>query len=281
MRGCMQLRSADAFAQERRGLVHGGQWIYGSPDGRLYASVLIGPVEEAGIAGLLSLWRLELDTRGHLSLCDTHLMTAATPPAFAALTAFLAEHRQTLQRTVERQAIVLPTGMVGTMVAGYYRVFPPPYDYRLFDDRGSALEWLGYPRDVLAAWEPHSIEDPLLRGLRVALERELRTPIETLARQLGVSVRSLQRRLREQGTSVRREVTRAQVARAKLLLASSDQKLAAIAAQVGCSSLGTFTELFSREVGRTPSAWRSEQRGSTSLPSPTSPPDGPAGRRRR
>jgi AraC-like DNA-binding protein len=77
------------------------------------------------------------------------------------------------------------------------------------------------------------------------------------ARRLGVSVRTLQRRLREQGTSfasildeVRRELAQREVARGTM----SFQEIAFL---LGFSQASAFDRAFRRWTGRTPSAYRS------------------------
>lgn len=257
----MEIVDAAAFLRGARGMVLGPQWIYGSPDARLYFSVLFGAVDETHVDGLIALWAAELATAGHVSLCDTAALESATPGAFAALNRFLKDHRDTLARTIERQAIVLGSSLTGTMAAGFYRVFPPPYEYRLCDSRDEALGWLDCAADALAAVDAHRDGEPLVRAVRAALADDCRLEVEIMARTLGVSTRSLQRRLEDAGTSFRKEARRAQIARAMTLLLTTDQKLAAIASAIGCASVVTFSELFAREVGMPPGAWRTKQRG--------------------
>ena len=77
---------------------------------------------------------------------------------------------------------------------------------------------------------------------------------------LGVSERSLQRQLRQEGTSFRREVDAARIRAARTLLADTDQKITVIALEVGCATLQHFSALFRRMTGETPSEWRARQR---------------------
>ena len=256
----MESVDAATLARRRRGMVAGPRWLYGSPDGQLYFTIVAGPIDEPSLRPLLELWKLELGTGGHASLCDASGLSSFAPDAFARLRAFLDEHRGALARSVQRQALVLPTGMPGTVVAGYYRVFPPPYPFSLCADREAALRSLGYPADTLAAATQTTVGDPLLRALRAMLAQNPRPEVDAIARALGVSLRTLQRRLGQAGTSFRDEVRRAQIALAMELLRTTDQKLAAIAATVGCASAASFGELFTREVGTTPTAWRAAAR---------------------
>jgi AraC-like DNA-binding protein len=53
---------------------------------------------------------------------------------------------------------------------------------------------------------------------------------------------------------------RARIERACELLASGDSSVTDVCMQVGCSSLGSFSRLFTERVGMTPSAWRRQAR---------------------
>src|SRR5262245_7063833 len=81
-------------------------WVYGSPDGALYFSVVRGAVDEEAVRSLVRLWGVELATGGHLSLCDVAGVSSIAPAAFAALGEFLAGEAGALARCVRRQAIV-------------------------------------------------------------------------------------------------------------------------------------------------------------------------------
>jgi AraC-like DNA-binding protein len=258
------MRIVDMSAFERNpigAMVLGRQWVYGTFDERLYCSIVFGAVDELILEPLMRLWRVELNTTGHLSLCDCSLVTSVTPQAFAALTQFLGENNVSFARTVERQALVRPAGLTGAVIAGYYRVFPPPYANEIFDQRADALRWLGLPVDAVAPADAYATIDPLLGQLRSHLgahpgERSL----ERVARALALSSRSLQRRLAMLDTSFGKEVNKARIEQAMRLLTTSEKKLSDIARVVGCASPQTFNRLFRREVGVTPAMWRQIQR---------------------
>jgi len=80
--------------------------------------------------------------------------------------------------------------------------------------------------------------------------------LDVAARALGVTGRTLQRHLAASNTRFTDEVARAQVARAQRLMLDPDAKLGAIALEIGCASASTFSELFRRVTGETPSQWR-------------------------
>jgi AraC-like DNA-binding protein len=260
------VRVVDVRAFLRRpadAMVAGRTWVYGTTGG-LYFSIVFGVVDEQDLASLLRLWRVERETGGHVSLCDAGGLVSVTPSAFEVLGAFLAEERAALASSVKRQALVRPSGMAGALVAGYYSVSPPPYPYALFAGRAEALAWLGHAPDALAAADAHAGGEPLLRSLRERLGKSAthaQAPsLEAVARALAVSARSLQRRLGAAGTSFSREIARARVERAMVLLQSTDEKLESVAARAGCGSLSSFSKMFAREVGVPPSVWRARTR---------------------
>jgi transcriptional regulator GlxA family with amidase domain len=98
-----------------------------------------------------------------------------------------------------------------------------------------------------------------VRLTRELLERHLDTGVEQVARVLGISARSLQRALMRRGTSFNAAVVSARLARAQTLLRETDDKVAAIAADVGVSERG-LTQLFRRRTGVGPAEWRKRHR---------------------
>ena len=80
--------------------------------------------------------------------------------------------------------------------------------------------------------------------------------IVTLSHALGVSPRSLQRRLKSEGTSHRHLLARARARAAQLLLASSDLTIDAVAKRVGFSERRAFERAFRRWTGKTPASFR-------------------------
>ncbi len=248
---------AEYFAGSSAGLmVRGRQWFHGSlrPDRRFY--VLFGDIDANDIAGLIRMWVLDMVNGHHYGLLDAAGLTSVTFEAFSAVSEFAKAHAKWLGENLQRQALVRPSALAGAVIAGYYGVFPPPYEYKVCATRSDALAWLDYPPNTFAAVDALMQTDPLITGLRQLLEKELRPALDRHARALGVSTRTLQRRLLASGTSFSAEVTRAQLNRAMFLLRHSDEKISAIADKVGCSSLASFSEMFTREVGVRPSEWR-------------------------
>ena len=81
-------------------------------------------------------------------------------------------------------------------------------------------------------------------------------PVQACARTLHMPARTLQRRLRAEGTTYLRELQGARVARAMELLTHTDWKVAAIAAEVGYPTIRGLSLAFQAILGQTPSAFR-------------------------
>ena len=68
------------------------------------------------------------------------------------------------------------------------------------------------------------------------------------------------------GETPHQYLSRAQIEQAKQLLILSDQSVTAVCMAVSFSSLGSFSALFTRRTGLSPSAWRQRHRPAAGLP---------------
>lgn len=84
--------------------------------------------------------------------------------------------------------------------------------------------------------------------------------VERCAATLGTSARTLQRRLREEGSSFELEWQGAAQRRAERALAETNQSIDAIARSLGFATGGSFARAFVRWTGSTPSAYRAARR---------------------
>ena len=82
---------------------------------------------------------------------------------------------------------------------------------------------------------------------------------EQLARALGVSVRSMQRRLREEGTSYSEVLDEVRRARAMGMLAQTDCAVYEIVYALGYTEPSTLYRAFRRWTSMTPRQWRARQ----------------------
>jgi AraC-like DNA-binding protein len=177
-----------------------------------------------------------------------------------------------IARRVRQHAIVArPSELSNAVVSGFYALVGVALSWRIVDDHASALVWLGAPAtdtaaiaDVERALVEVLAGSPEVDRLQVWLrDKGLRATLEKAAAALGVSARSLQRRLGEAGTSFRTELERARLSAAQRLLLDGDEKVAVIADEVGSSSESNFIAFFRRLTGQTPAAWRAARRTST------------------
>jgi AraC-like DNA-binding protein len=108
--------------------------------------------------------------------------------------------------------------------------------------------------------------------MRAAVRQCLRdgdVGIAHFARALGVSTRTLQRRLQEQGTSHRRLIDEVRRELALELLAAGEVSLGEAACELGFSRPAAFHRAFSRWTGTTPRAFQGAQRLRERVSSPT------------
>lgn len=107
--------------------------------------------------------------------------------------------------------------------------------------------------------EQVGIQDEPVPGLRDALRSicaEGRPSLLALAKRLGMSSRSLQRRLDEQGTSFSAELEAVREKLARAHLAKRDLSIAEVAFVLGFSDQPAFTRAFARWTGVTPQVFR-------------------------
>jgi AraC-like DNA-binding protein len=230
-------------------------------DGRLHVTLLFGRPPPDAARELVAILDAHDFVTPRISLFDASAVDAIEPESFAIVTEYQNRRRADLSKCVQRQAIVTPRGMPGAIITGYRAVFDFSYPVEFFTERAPALEFLERI-DALAAVDEiaASSSRPLLVRLRNLLATSLSIVLAEAARQLGVSERSLQRYLQTEGTSFLDEVQTARIAAAKLLLSETDRKLTAIATDVGCASLQSFSTMFRRVTGETPSEFRARTR---------------------
>ncbi len=106
-----------------------------------------------------------------------------------------------------------------------------------------------------------SLETPLVRELLTLLPERLRhgVPQATeIASAMGISERTLYRRLADEGLTFRAVLGRAQTNLARNLLTTSDCSIAEVAFLTGFSEQSTFSRAFKRWVGQAPGQFRQE-----------------------
>jgi AraC-like DNA-binding protein len=253
-----------------------GRWISGksfviwvlSPT--LAGSVYFGRPTDEDFPALLRLSPLPLHpgfAAPFDAVIDCARLEGLSASSFEMLTRHLGEIGGVSER-IRRVAIVRPENMTGATLGGlFYELVQTRFRAGLFSDPVEAYRWLGRKN---VDDERQRVEEGLaealgmpevLRNLRDWLAANLDDPnVAAAARALGLSPRSMQRHLQTAGTSFRGEIDRARVRAAEAFLVDSDDKLEAIARQVGCSSLSHFSTLFRRTTGETPSDFRTRRR---------------------
>jgi AraC-like DNA-binding protein len=243
----------------------GKTWLYFYAQPGFCGFIVWGRPSHSDLERLVRVLEVELGSPEHVSLVDARRVEGADPRGFAVLEHYVRTHHVALGRAVKKLAIVRPDGLVGAITSGFFGVTPPPYPVEIFEDRARAVRWLDVANgdaalEDLAREERRAGGSPLLRDLRAILEaRPGNATLASAAKSLGMSDRSLQRRLGDHDTTFQAEVNHARVRIAKRLLRESDAKLTQIAHDVGCASLASFSALFRRATGETPSAWRASR----------------------
>jgi AraC-like DNA-binding protein len=215
----------------------------------------------------------------HLSLVDLRRLESPEPSAFHLFVNYMRQREKDFAASVKRQALVRPEGLIGAVVGGFYSLLSPSYPSRVFTDSNEALGWLGVTETQATSLQEElnrlvaeaTNQSPLLQQLhRVLRTRLVDASLTETAREMGMSERTLQRRLKESGTSFQTELNAVQVRTAQQLLLETDMKLTAVAVEVGCASLQHFSSLFRKLVGESPSTWRDQQRKGQTPPQESS-----------
>jgi AraC-like DNA-binding protein len=197
---------------------------------------------------------------GKPSITDLRGLEAVSIVGFERLVKALTERRADWLPVAGRQAILHGASFPDALVLGAFQLAASDFELAAFDDEDRAFAWAGaagVQRDVAALRESLFAVPDIVRRVRVAFEaHEGPLSVVRLARELGMSVRSLQRHLAAAGSSVRAERQAHVLARAEKLLADTDLDLAAIAAAVGLPSASRLVALFKSKRKTTPNAWR-------------------------
>lgn len=236
-------------------------------DATLAGSVTWGSPTELEIRELLHAFDFNHAMRaGYCVVTDGSRLVSIDPVPFGLVMEYVHRRLPEYTRSVGRQAFVHREGLVGASIAGLAPALRVPWEWRPFTDDGAAFEWIGHPAAAGVKDEVRAIAEALaarperLRTLAAYLSQNLHSAtLRSAGRALGVSERSLQRALAAAGTTFRREVSRARVEAAAQLLSSTSAKLDAIAREVGCASGSHLSQLFRRERGETPGAFRARR----------------------
>jgi AraC-like DNA-binding protein len=149
--------------------------------------------------------------------------------------------------------------------------FDAPFDTIVLDDKALALPMVTRNAQLLAlivpglesALEKDGSSRTLADDVRSALHQGIcgeRPAVGKVAKLLGMSPRTLQRRLGELGTSYQKVLDDVRRRSARRLLANTDLGAGEVAFLLGFEELNSFTRAFHAWEGTTPTRWRANAR---------------------
>jgi len=194
-------------------------------------------------------------------LVDISLCSAVNPTTFSRAVSYLSSRRARHAAGIEQLAVVLPQGVAGAVIVGLTVIVQPEFALRLFSDVTSALAWLQCEdpealAEELASLHRLAADKSLLAGLhRLFMETEFSVSLSQAARRLGMSQRTLQRRLSAARTTFHAELSNAKLAMAKTLLSLGGRSITTIALELGFASVQHFSARFSAVHGESPRSW--------------------------
>jgi AraC-like DNA-binding protein len=203
-------------------------------------------------------------------LADCRAVERLDWPLIAQLLAYVRGCLDDWSTRIRREAFAIRPGPTTAVLDNTAALLGVPYALRFVDDLSAAVDWLGWSSrldarravDEAAALAQHAMSTrPIVQRLQQWLETSLESAcVDAAATALALSSRTLQRELRDAGTSFTTEVWRARMRIACQLLVETDHKVEVIAREVGCSSASQLSALFKRCVGDTPARYRERRR---------------------
>lgn len=265
---CSRASSIDAFLAAPCGQsVSGEHYIVHCPTPTLAVTTFWGCPTIDEIEQLLRLFEVAMMPSMHAPIdgvMNGRALTSVDPRAFSRLFEFVRARHNELRTLLRRQAILLPDGVLAATMAGFFALLRPPYPIATFETLEAALAWLSV--DASGAWAAAIERDvheqqgggSLLFQLRTYLASQRgHASLDGAAAALGLSTRSLQRKLSESGASFRHELSRARIEQAKRTLETTDAKLSDVARSSGFASVAHFIVAFRTHTGQTPASYRS------------------------
>jgi AraC-like DNA-binding protein len=149
--------------------------------------------------------------------------------------------------------------------------FDAPFDLLVFDEAALALPFVTRSAQLLAVLEPgleaalqeEGARRTLVDDVRSTLAQRIcgeRPAVNKVAKALGVSARTLQRRLGELGTSYQQVLDDVRRRSARRLLANTDLAPSEVAFLLGFEEMNSFTRAFHAWEGTSPAKWRATAR---------------------
>lgn len=245
------------------------RWLYAVPSPHWHAYALWGSPAERDIVGLIRLFeQLEPMQTPHAVVADVRHLRGVPPSGFAELASYVVRSASRLRELVTDAWILHDSSWVGALAAGFFGVTTPPFPVHASRAADAVTEALQIQLDDWLAYEEISSRAREGEGLRLSLEDAIlaspqRPTLEGVARVLGLSARSLQRRLHALDTTLPREITRIRVRRAQSMLVDRTLSITEIALTLGFATPEHFATAFREATGETPSNYRTRTNGGT------------------
>ncbi|MFZ5439751.1 MAG: helix-turn-helix domain-containing protein [Myxococcota bacterium] len=259
--------SLSDFDGRSRRYALGRCFCYWQDGARANGTFLWGKPLENDIADMEPYWSIGAGDRawdGRAGFIDARGVAGIDALGFRRLLSYLMRTQHSL-RGVGSVTMVHGGGLVGVVTAGLLSVVRPPYPFFAV-----GVEQLreGFARvGVADLYEPTEDlyrrvgEAPeIVSTVQAVLHQHPQATTEELADHLGLSARTLQRRLDAAGTSLREVRQQHLLRQAEELLAATTLDLDAIAAQLGLSSASHLVQHFRRVHAMTPGEWRARNR---------------------
>ncbi len=216
--------------------------------------------------------------RGEARIRYEWLLAAAAPPDFlidATFTATLAlARRGTGQKIDAKRVELVRAPRDEALLARYFECevrFGAPQDALVLEAAALATPFVTHNSDLVALMTPQleialqeqGSERSFIDDVRIALARNLsgeRPSVEKIAKELGVSSRTLQRRLEGAGATYQGLLDSARHESARRLLSKSQIGPEEVAFLLGFEEVNSFTRAFQGWEGVTPKQWRGVER---------------------
>lgn len=272
--------------------IAGKTWLLWCSQPDLAGALVWGHHSESDAADLVAAMRMTASLATPYDfISDFSRVAAINIAALEILLADVKQQRETYYATTRTSVLVRPSGFASSLAAGAFRLYAAATDWRVFGTQEVATtshvtrpgSWRRTWRIVDTTWESfvaldrsdvgelrQIVEGLLANEAKVDVEIAtlrgllLRIPSVTLsqaAKQLGVSERSLQRKLEDAGTNFRTLSSETKLQEARRLLEGTDEKLSEIARRVGLRSAEQLNKLFRIQLGENPSTIRKRARG--------------------
>ncbi len=258
-----------------RGYYSERHWLYAVFSSDVHAYALWGMLEVEELRGLLRFWNDSFKTmKAHAILADVRHLTFVSPQAFALLLDYFRSNENQLRKMVLDSCVVHDSTLTGAVAAGFFGITAAPFPFSMTTDMSAAARSLGLSTSDLSEYETRrcvvqSDADVVSRLQHILEHNLLHVDSARLAKLLGFSERSMQRKLRDRGTSLSEQVSHARIERARAILETTGASVTEVAFAVGFRSLEHFSRSFRARCGIALSAYRTTiTRSSSSDPKP-------------